>query len=100
MAEREEGYGDILAEYDFDLAVRGDIQQALDDPALRKAPCYEDFLGAVHAADRRFRTLAAVAIPTADTTRLPWWRHRLPARGGQIFVDDARAMCGAVVEPV
>ncbi|MGW5351480.1 hypothetical protein ACWERV_13345 [Streptomyces sp. NPDC004031] len=97
VEECEEGYGSELSEFDFDLAVRDDIQKMLDDPTLRRTRGYDDFSGAVAAIDRRFRNIATVDIPTADTSRLPWWQHRLPAKGGQVFVHDVRVRCGLVI---
>jgi hypothetical protein len=86
----EEGYGDMLDEYFFDLTVRDTIEHVLHDGPLQECPQMAWVREQVAALDVRFRALLQEDVVVPRWSDRPWWaRHPLKYAGAQTAADYA-----------
>ena len=91
----EGGFDDVLAEYDFELGLRGYLAYVLNDRQIQAMPGFTAFARAVEAIDERLRGILVVEKPDASSSStLPWWHAKLPAYGQAPFVEDVQSRLG------
>ncbi|MFI5496306.1 hypothetical protein [Actinoplanes sp. NPDC051859] len=87
----EEGYGDELAEYRFDLQARDVIEQVFHYGPLQECPQMGWVREQVAALDLRFRALLQQDVVEPGPQDEPWWRrHPLRYAGAKPAAEYAR----------
>jgi hypothetical protein len=89
VAECIEGYEGDLSEYLNDLAIRGLLQEVLNDPVVRMQDQHSWFSPEVHRIDERFEEVLKGG-PVIWPEGAHWWNQRIPSIGSEEFVNDVR----------
>ncbi|GAB3493045.1 hypothetical protein FB471_6557 [Amycolatopsis cihanbeyliensis] len=95
----EEGYGDILEEYENDRAIRNQIEHLLNDRELNAHEEAGWFRSAITAIDDRFKSLLQDTLLPCREGR-PWWEARAPRYAGSELAADFRSQYGIEVRAV
>lgn len=90
-------YNCILAEYDFDLLIRNDIQEFADYFVSISANCVEyfNFLQCLGTIDSSFKeiTFEIDEIPARN-----WWEKRILKRAGTLYAEEVKFYYGKEIE--
>ena len=92
-----EGYQYSLFEFDYEVSVRDEIQQIIDDGRLQEYEEFKDFVNKVDEIDNNFKSVVNdFKIPERD--KLPWWKKGILKKAGDQYVQNVKDELGLEVQ--
>lgn len=94
----DKGYNDFEDELHYDLSLRDEINDLINDEELNKFPDHKIFVEKIFEIDEKIKNLIFHRPNVKRTAETPWWNFVILKRGGPRYVADIKAIFNIDIE--